>query len=272
MKRAGDELLQNFAKRPKQEFCLPITEEVYTIFQQAIAQQQTEQALNLLWGINPNSIINGGEHYGVNSLILLLSIGNVSAEIIKLYEAIINYPAFNLNAKFNLKNFFKGTIFTIAAANGCAWLVTLLLADSRINLGAHDNDAIRRAAYEGHTEVVKLLLADSRVNPEADYNYAIRMAAYNGHTEVVKLLMENKAVNSNMDYNVLGKIALDKKNNNLYATLESSNPVHKGLLTVWAGRKDLGSIISILAEETMKEEIIQKIILIQKHLIAKTIS
>ncbi len=62
------------------------------------------------------------------------------------------------------------------------------------------------------------------------------------------------------------KLCLDRKNNNLYAILESYNPANKGFFTVWAGRKDLGSIISILPEEVIKKEIIQKIILIKNKI------
>ena len=53
---------------------------------------------------------------------------------------------------------------------------------------AHDNDVLRVAAENGHTEVLvelrlgwKLTAADAR----AKNNYALKMAAYNGHTEVL---------------------------------------------------------------------------------------
>lgn len=60
---------------------------------------------------------------------------------------------------------------------------------------ANDNAAIRCAAQLGHTEIVSILLADLRVNPASRHNFPIRWASENGHAEVVKLLLANKRVN-----------------------------------------------------------------------------
>jgi len=42
----------------------------------------------------------------------------------------------------------------------------------------------------GNAEAVKLLLMDLRVSPQAGNDDAIRVASENGHTEVVKLLLK----------------------------------------------------------------------------------
>ncbi len=58
-----------------------------------------------------------------------------------------------------------------------------------MNPSAENNDAIRWASKNGHTEVVKLLLADDRVDPSSRDNSAIKLASSNSHSEVVKLLL-----------------------------------------------------------------------------------
>jgi len=71
-------------------------------------------------------------------------------------------------------------------------LFQLVLKFSNVDPSAKDNDAIRRASENGHTEVVKLLLADppfGTANPSAANNLAIRVASEKGHTEVVKMLL-----------------------------------------------------------------------------------
>jgi ankyrin repeat protein len=46
------------------------------------------------------------------------------------------------------------------------------------------NEALSSAARIGFTDAVKCLLSDSRVDPSAEDNEALRYAALNGHTEV----------------------------------------------------------------------------------------
>ena len=69
-----------------------------------------------------------------------------------------------------------------------------ILTGNHIYPTINDNNAVRHAAANGHTEVVKLLLAwvgpkGERVDVTARDNYAIRRTAINGHTEIVKLLL-----------------------------------------------------------------------------------
>src|SRR2546426_6337866 len=80
------------------------------------------------------------------------------------------------------------------ARNGHVDVMKLLLADSRVDPAADNNDAIRSAAANGHIDVVKLLLADKRANPVAVGNAAIKHVARNGHTDVVKLLLAHPRV------------------------------------------------------------------------------
>jgi hypothetical protein len=51
-----------------------------------------------------------------------------------------------------------------------------------------NNEAIRRAASNGHIEIVQWLLSDPRVDPTDLNNDAICIAAQNGYLEVVKIL------------------------------------------------------------------------------------
>ena len=56
------------------------------------------------------------------------------------------------------------TEFIEAAKRGDINNVRLLLADPRVDPAARNNDAIRWASGNGHSEVVKLLLNDPRVD------------------------------------------------------------------------------------------------------------
>lgn len=76
--------------------------------------------------------------------------------------------------------------FTLSWASnfGHAEVVRLLLADSRVDPAANENEAIRYASRYGHHEVVRLLLADSRVDPAAIGNQAFQNASVNGRIDV----------------------------------------------------------------------------------------
>ena len=74
-----------------------------------------------------------------------------------------------------------------AAEHGCTWLVKALLDSGAADPKAWDSEALRWAAYRGHTEIAKLLIPVSA--PQAIGSYALRYAAYGGHTEIVKLLI-----------------------------------------------------------------------------------
>ena len=74
-----------------------------------------------------------------------------------------------------------------AAEHGCTWLVKALLDSGRVDSKTERSQALRWAAYGGHTEIVKLLIPVS--DPNAFESQALRYAAYRGHTEIVKLLI-----------------------------------------------------------------------------------
>jgi len=62
-----------------------------------------------------------------------------------------------------------------------------------VDPSARDNDALRYASLNGHTEIVRMLLEldPSRgVDPSANNNQAIRYASNRGHTEIVRMLLE----------------------------------------------------------------------------------
>ena len=62
------------------------------------------------------------------------------------------------------------------------------MKNGRIDSAALSNEAIMKAARDGHTEIVYLHLQDLRVVPFENDNEAIRKATANGHTEVVRSL------------------------------------------------------------------------------------
>ena len=69
-----------------------------------------------------------------------------------------------------------------------------LISTDRIDPAAKDNEAIRKAASNGHLEVVEYLISlpkSYRINPAARNNYAIR---FNGHREVVDYLISTDRI------------------------------------------------------------------------------
>ena len=76
---------------------------------------------------------------------------------------------------------------TMAAKRGHTEIVRELLKDGRADPNARNGWVIILAAGKGHTKVLRMLLEDERVNPtNMVNNEAIRWATENGHTEIVK--------------------------------------------------------------------------------------
>lgn len=65
----------------------------------------------------------------------------------------------------------------------------ILLNDERALSYGCESKGLVRASVMGATEIVKLLLTNPKINPSAYNNEPIRYAAKNNHTEVVKLLL-----------------------------------------------------------------------------------
>jgi len=84
-----------------------------------------------------------------------------------------------------------------------------LLSDSRVDPSDNNNEAIKYASENGHSEVVELLLSNSRVDPSDVNNEAIRLTSGNGYLKVVKLLLSDSRTLSN--YLVINGIAIDEK-------------------------------------------------------------
>jgi len=91
-----------------------------------------------------------------------------------------------------------GSALTLAAENGHANIVEILLKDGRIDPNVRINFSLSKAAAEGHADVVKLLLKDSRVDPGLN-NEVLENTIKGGHTEVVKLLLEDKRSDPNVE-------------------------------------------------------------------------
>jgi hypothetical protein len=81
-----------------------------------------------------------------------------------------------------------------AAQNGHVDVVDCLLRHAMFDPSADDNRAVRWAAENGHIVVIERLLQDKRVDPSAEDNYAIREAAFNGHLAVVERLLQDARV------------------------------------------------------------------------------
>ncbi len=81
-----------------------------------------------------------------------------------------------------------------AAENGHVDVVDCLLRHAMFDPSANNNEAVRRAAENGHLAVVERLLEDKRVDPSADDNQAVRWAARRGHLAVVDRLIEDDRV------------------------------------------------------------------------------
>jgi ankyrin repeat protein len=79
-----------------------------------------------------------------------------------------------------------------AAENGHVDVVDYLLRHAMFD--PSDNRAIILAAYNGHLAVAERLLQDDRVDPSADNNSAVRLAVWNGHLAVVERLLQDGRV------------------------------------------------------------------------------
>jgi ankyrin repeat protein len=88
-----------------------------------------------------------------------------------------------------------------AAQNGHVDVVDCLLRHAMFDPSADDNYAVRLAARHGHIAVVERLLQDKRVDPSAVDNLAILAAAANGHLAVVERLLQDKRVDPSADDN-----------------------------------------------------------------------
>ncbi len=88
-----------------------------------------------------------------------------------------------------------------AAQNGHVDVVDCLLRHAMFDPSAYISLAIRRAAANGHLVVVERLLQDERVDPSAKSNEAIGAAAECGHHLVVDRLLQDKRVNPSANYN-----------------------------------------------------------------------
>ncbi|KAJ3265363.1 hypothetical protein HDU77_005606 [Chytriomyces hyalinus] len=88
--------------------------------------------------------------------------------------------------------------FRHACANGHAEVVLAILeqagrVDANLNVKAHDNYALMKAAEHGHADIVHILLRHCRdeLDPSAFNCHALRLAVENGHSSVVQALLND---------------------------------------------------------------------------------
>lgn len=80
-------------------------------------------------------------------------------------------------------------IFITACAHGRARIVTLLLADKRVNPATKNGEALEWAVNNGHSEVVQLLLEDGRIDPRSCSLDLLEVAYDNEDDKMVQLLL-----------------------------------------------------------------------------------
>ncbi|KAJ3232324.1 hypothetical protein HDU81_003066 [Chytriomyces hyalinus] len=78
-----------------------------------------------------------------------------------------------------------------SASKGYAKIVELLIQDPRTDVATTDNSAFKLAASDGHLEVVQLLLNCPGVDPATSDSYGLRKASQGGYTQVVELLLKD---------------------------------------------------------------------------------
>jgi len=63
--------------------------------------------------------------------------------------------------------------------------------DPESELYYHNGWPLKLACSEGHTEIVRLLLLDDKIDPSESKNNALSRAAYNGHSDIVKMIIDH---------------------------------------------------------------------------------
>ncbi|KAI8842781.1 ankyrin repeat-containing domain protein, partial [Chytriomyces cf. hyalinus JEL632] len=116
------------------------------------------------------------------------------------HSEIVAYLLQHWSAYLNL-GYFGSSAFRHACANGHAEVVVAILehavaagrGDANLNVKAHDNYALMKAAEHGHGDIVKILLRHCRseLDPSAFNCHALRMAVENGHSAVVQVLLDD---------------------------------------------------------------------------------
>jgi len=110
-------------------------------------------------------------------------------------KSLCSDPNLNINWQYE-----GGTPFLIACEKGHKEVVSLLLADPRVDPNKAQNEGATPffiACEKGHKEVVSLLLADPRVDPNKpknDSGTSFFIACQNGHKELVSLLLADPRI------------------------------------------------------------------------------
>ena len=84
-----------------------------------------------------------------------------------------------------------------------------VLLDGGANVHARGDEALRRAAENGHADAVRVLL-EAGADLHADEEAARRWAAKNGHTETIRVLNEWGAREVGVDPTVLSPAAISR--------------------------------------------------------------
>ncbi|KAJ3403847.1 hypothetical protein HDU80_003661, partial [Chytriomyces hyalinus] len=113
------------------------------------------------------------------------------------HAEIVAYLLQHWSAHVNL-GYLASSAFRHACANGHADVVLAILeqagrVDANLNVKAHDNYALMKAAEHGHADIVEILLRHCRdeLDPSAFNCHALRLAVENGHSSVVQALLDD---------------------------------------------------------------------------------
>jgi hypothetical protein len=81
----------------------------------------------------------------------------------------------------------------LAKKGDSKWLSELII-NPLVDPSARDDEALRNACTNGHTDCVRLLLSDERCNPGVLDNYCLIWAASCGFDEIVRMLVDHSKV------------------------------------------------------------------------------
>jgi len=97
----------------------------------------------------------------------------------------------------------------IAASDGYAEIVRLLLRCPRVDPTVHGNIVLKIATMKHRTDVLKVLLSDPRIDPSIENSMLLRTALIKGHCDIVKLLLQDPRIDPTEETSYALRTAFD---------------------------------------------------------------
>lgn len=150
----------------------------------AISITQTQQASSTK---NNRQLIIGGAVALIAAVIFAVCFGSGGGTITR-EEAVRELrQAGVIASELDIQGRIGSMAMMTACEQGNSTIVKLLLAGGITARQLNNEEVLKIAAQNGHTEIVKLLLAAPGISPNS--GYPLEVAARHGHTEIVKLLL-----------------------------------------------------------------------------------